>query len=277
MQCLDFGTLLNNRGLVKIMRLLIVISFMLFVSGCSSINDRVDRSPQPSVRATTPPPQRVIKPRPLPKIPEIQAPKVAQPHTYKRAEPVRRPPVKPHYKVTTKPKYKAPVVGRYPGGSSPQVSHPPLSVTKPAIKKKPVVATAPKLEDEGLEIDPYANIPENADDRGTGRSASSPAVQTLLVRAYADAKLGRTDAAISKLERGLRIEPQNPKLWNQLAELHYKKGHYQQAITMAKKAINYSASDQEMTDKNWRLIAKVAKKSGNSRAMAEVNEYNKRH
>jgi tetratricopeptide (TPR) repeat protein len=137
-----------------------------------------------------------------------------------------------------------------------------------------VVATA--AEPEELDIDPYANIPENAEDRGTGRSGSSPAVETLLVRAYADAKLGRTDAAISKLERGLRIEPQNPKLWNQLAELHYKKGNYEQAITMAKKAINYSANDKEMTDKNWRFISKVAKKSGDSRAMAEVNEYNKR-
>ncbi|HFC92176.1 MAG TPA: tetratricopeptide repeat protein [Leucothrix mucor] len=258
------------------MRLLIIISFMLFVSGCSSINDRVGRSPQPSVRATTPPPQRVIKPRVLPKIPEVQAPNVAKPYAYKRAVPVRRSPAKPRYKVTTKPKYKAPVVGRYPSGSSPQVTRTPVSKTKPAIRKKSVVATAPEPEDDGLEIDPYANIPENAEDRRAGRSASSPAVQTLLVRAYADAKLGRTDAAISKLERGLRIEPQNPKLWNQLAELHYKKGHYQQAITMAKKAINYSASDQEMTDKNWRLISEVAKKSGNSRAMAEVNEYNKR-
>jgi hypothetical protein len=259
------------------MRLFIVISFVLLLSGCASINDRVDRTPEPSARAAAPPPQRVIiRPRPLPTIPEISAPVVAPPHTYKRVEPVRRPPVKPRYKVTAKPKYKAPIVGRYPSGASPQVTQTPIAVNKPAIEKKPVVATAPEPEDEGLDIDPYANIPENADDRGTGRSSSSPAVEALLVRAYADAKLGRTDAAISKLERGLRIEPQNPKLWNQLAELHYKKGNYQQAITMAKKAINFSSSDKEMTAKNWRLISKVAKKSGDSRAMAEVNEYNKR-
>ncbi|MCK5917301.1 MAG: tetratricopeptide repeat protein, partial [Cocleimonas sp.] len=245
---------------------------------CSSINDRVDRSSQPPVRAATPPPQRVIiRPRPLPQIPEIQAPKIVKPHTYKRAEPIRRPvKVKPRYKVRSKPTYKAPVVGRYPSGSSPQVTQTKIPVIKPVIEKKPVIAAVPKPEDEGLEIDPYANIPENADDRGTGRSGSSPAVETLLVRAYADAKLGRTDAAMSKLERGLRIEPQNPKLWNQLAELHYKKGNYQQAISMAKKAINYSSSDKDMTNKNWRLISKVAKKSGDSRAMAEVNEYNKR-
>jgi hypothetical protein len=265
-------------GLVKIMRLFVVISFMLFLNGCTSINNRVNRAPEPSARVVTPPPQRVItRPKPfLPAIPEISAPAVTPPYTYKRVEPVRRLPVKPRYKVTAKPKYKTPVVGRYPSGASPQVTQVPIAANKPVIKKKPVIATVPDSEDEGLDIDPYANIPENADDRGMGRSSSSPAVEALLVRAYADAKLGRTDAAISKLERGLRIEPQNPKLWNQLAELHYKKGNYQQAITMAKKAINLSSSDKEMTAKNWRLISKVAKTSGDSRAMAEVNEYNKR-
>jgi len=70
---------------------------------------------------------------------------------------------------------------------------------------------------------------------------------------------------MGKLERGLRIEPQNPKLWNQLAELHYKSGNYQQAITMAKKAINFSSNNQQMTAKNWKLISKIAKDSATSR------------
>lgn len=259
------------------MRLLIVIGVMFLVSGCANL-DTLRSTPQPTMRTVKPEPPRMIQPRPLPDIPEIQAPRVVIPHSYKRAP--TRPPKRPAYKVRMKPKYKAPTVGRYPGSSSPKISNTPISVqTIEAEQQAPLksVKPAPELNDDSVDIDPYANIPENAGDKGVRRSTvSSPAVETLLVRAYADAKLGRTDAAMSKLERGLRMEPQNPKLWNQLAELHYKKGNYKQAIAMAKKAINYSSSNEEMTEKNWHLISEVAERSGDSRAMAEVNEYKKR-
>ena len=273
------------------MRLLLVMSFfMLFVSGCANI-EPIERNNQ-SVRyreRPTPPP--VVTSNVLSQLPEVQAPtsRVLKPYRYNRATDrvtnrattnratdrattnsttrVKPKPSKLRYKVKVKPKYKAPVVQRYP------------SSTSPSISTLPDVETS--AENEGIEIDPYANIPENIDDKQIGsistrRSGSSPAVEALLVRAYADAKLGRTDAAMIKLERGLRIEPQNPKLWNQLAELHYKKGNYQQAITMVKKAINFSSNNEEMTAKNWRLLSDVAQKSGDNNAMTEVNEYNKR-
>ena len=256
------------------MRLFIVVSFMFLLAGCSNLNI----SPPVTARAPVrqPPPVRVVKPT-LPKIPEIKAPVLIKPYQYKRATVIKRPPVvrRPKYKVKTKPKYKAPVVTRYPRSITV-----PTVTTKNNKKSKPVEKTKrlpPKNTDTGLDIDPYANIPESAEDKGTGRPASSPAVEALLARAYTDAKLGHTEAAMIKLERALRIEPQNPKLWNQLAELHYKKGNYQQAITMAKKAISLSADDKEMTDKNWKFISKVAEKSGNNQALSEADEYNKRH
>ncbi|MCK5813410.1 MAG: tetratricopeptide repeat protein [Cocleimonas sp.] len=248
------------------MRLLVVISFMLLLGGCSGLDNRPERTPHPPVL--------IVKPMPAPKIPEIKAPKIVKvnPYRYNRSSTIKHRPIsRPKYKVTTKPKYKAPIIGRYPRPGSAQRQTAPQNRTSTTRKTKAIA-----LEDTPVDIDPYANIPENADDKGSGRAASSPAVEALLVRAYADAKLGRTNAAMRKLERGLRIEPQNPKLWNQLAELHYKKGSYQQAIAMAKKAISLSASDKEMTDKNWQFISKVAEKSKNSHAMSEVNEYKKR-
>jgi tetratricopeptide (TPR) repeat protein len=263
------------------MRLLLVMSFfMLFVSGCANIEpiERANQSTRYGERAMRP---QVVTSRVLPQLPEVQAPvsRVLKPYRYNRATDrainnramggkigVKPKPLKSRYKVKVKPKNKAPVIQRYPSGTSPQVS------TLPAAE--------PSAKNEGVEIDPYASIPENMEDKQIGSistrpSSSSPAVEALLVRAYADAKLGRIDVAMIKLERGLRIEPQNPKLWNQLAELHYKKGNYQQAITMVKKAINFSSNNEEMTTKNWRLLSDVAQKSGDSSAMAEVNEYNK--
>ncbi len=256
---------------MNLFRLFATLGFVFLITGCASLDSPASRpSPKPQAR--------VVKPAPA--VPEIQAPRVVKPYAYSGAKVVikrPRPAPKPKTRYQA-PKYKAPKVQRYPGTPSRQtkVITPPAP---PKIKEKKVLkAEAP--EDEGLDIDPYASIPDNADDRGASRASaksSSPAIEALMVRAYADAKLGRTDAAMSKLERGLRIEPQNPKLWYQLAELHYQTGDYQQAIVMAKKAINFSSNNDQMVSKNWQLISKVAKKSGDGRAMAEVNEYNKRH
>ncbi|MCK5902064.1 MAG: tetratricopeptide repeat protein [Cocleimonas sp.] len=264
-------------------RLLVLSSFiLLLLNACSA--------PAPKNSPRLPP--RVEKPIQAPHIPEIKRPKPVKQYHYKRGKkakprryaPMRR--VKPKVRLKPPREYKKTKVQRYPGLRPSVKGAVKVAPTKPAttvtkiqpitVIKKPTKKIEPP-EDKGLDIDPYANIPENSEDKSRGRSAeSSPAVQALLVQAYADAKLGRRDAAMSKLERGLRIEPQNPKLWYQLAELHYAAGDYQQAITMAKKAINFSENDAQMKGKNWDFISKVAKRSGDRRTLSEADDYKKR-
>lgn len=236
-----------------------VLSLTLVVTGCAGVGNVVS--------TTRPAQARVIQPAPY--VPELKAPVVARPHTYQAT--VKRPTavVKPRPRVRSQ--YNKPVVNRYPG-TAPKVMTPKIAPPPQVVVPKPAPALTQRPEDEGVDVDPYANIPDGEE----VSQSTSPVVEALLVRAYADTKLGRLDAAMGKLERGLRIEPQNPKLWYQLAEVNYKAGNYQQAITMAKKAIDLSSRDEEMMGKNWEFISKVARKSGNNGALAEAEAYNRR-
>ena len=101
---------------------------------------------------------------------------------------------------------------------------------------------------------------------------SSTALKTLLLKARADLAVGNSQSAITSLERGLRIESQNPQAWHLLAQAHYDQSNYQQSISMAKKSIRYSA-DSELTGKNWALIKKAGERSGDTVVVKEALNY----
>ena len=58
---------------------------------------------------------------------------------------------------------------------------------------------------------------------------------------------GRTDAAVEKLERAIGIDPNNPYAYYYLAETHFSRGAYDQAVNFADKAALLSAR----IDSNW--------------------------
>jgi predicted Zn-dependent protease len=135
-----------------------------------------------------------------------------------------------------------------------------------------------------VDADPYASIPESGStstnttniassiDTKPLTEKSSPAVKSLMLRARADLSIGKTQSAISKLERGLRIESQNPNIWHLLAKAQYDQSNHQQAITMAKKSIRYSDSDR-LIAQNWTLIQKSGEKSDDAIAIKEALDY----
>lgn len=131
-----------------------------------------------------------------------------------------------------------------------------------------------------VDIDPYASIPENnsvsvkptiTEPRN---SETSPAVKSLMASARADIAIGRSQSAVSKLERGLRIESRNPQLWHLLAKAHYAQSDYQQTISMARKSIRYAADD-DLIAQNWKLIKQAGERSGDTTAVKEALDYSK--
>ena len=66
--------------------------------------------------------------------------------------------------------------------------------------------------------------------------SGNKAVIALLDRAQIDNEAGQREAAGASLERALRIEPRNPWLWLELAQLRLAQGQYAQAITLARKS-----------------------------------------
>src|SRR5258708_28319665 len=59
----------------------------------------------------------------------------------------------------------------------------------------------------------------------------SIAIAGLMESARADTAVGRLANAAASLERALRIEPRNPRLWHELAGVRLQQGDYAQADT----------------------------------------------
>ena len=166
---------------------------------------------------------------------------------------------------------------------------------KPEPLESPVevekLATKVEIEDfseNELDIDPFADVPEREVLTMTRKGEAPPppprstqsmsrAAKALSLAAKAEAAIGRNDAAINKVERALRIEPQSPELWHQLAGLNFKVGRYDQAIGLARKALPMASGRRDLLDKNLDLMSKAAVKTGNTSVFKEVLDYKKQN
>jgi len=99
--------------------------------------------------------------------------------------------------------------------------------------------------------------PTPAPATGSVPGAPSVAIAGLMESARADAGAGRYAKAAASLERALRIEPRNPRLWHELARVRLKQGEYQQAESIAARSNSWAAGDSALRAENWRLIAEA--------------------
>ena len=82
--------------------------------------------------------------------------------------------------------------------------------------------------------------------------------------ARADVAAGRLANAAASLERALRIEPRNPRLWQELARVRLKQGQYAQAESVAARSNSWAGSDSALRAENWRLIAEAREARGDA-------------
>jgi tetratricopeptide (TPR) repeat protein len=92
----------------------------------------------------------------------------------------------------------------------------------------------------------------------------SAAIAGLLDDARADAEAGRLTNAAASLERALRIEPRNPRLWQELARVRLKQGEYAQAESTAARSNSWAGGDNRLRAENWRLIAQAREARGDA-------------
>ena len=92
--------------------------------------------------------------------------------------------------------------------------------------------------------------------------SDSNAVVALAESARADTDGGNFIKAAAALERALRIEPRNPRLWHELAQLKFKEGDYAQATSMAARSNTWAGTDKMLRAANWRLIGEARRSLG---------------
>lgn len=82
----------------------------------------------------------------------------------------------------------------------------------------------------------------------------SVAVAGLMDSARTDAAAGRLAEAAATLERALRIEPRNPRLWQELARVRLQQADFAQAESLAQRSNSWAGSDSALRAENARII-----------------------
>ncbi len=90
------------------------------------------------------------------------------------------------------------------------------------------------------------------------------AVAGLIQNARTDVAAGRLTNAAATIERALRIEPRNPRLWRELALVRLKQGEYVQAESVAARSNSWAGNDNTLRAENWRLIAQAREARGDA-------------
>ncbi len=90
----------------------------------------------------------------------------------------------------------------------------------------------------------------------------SIAVAGLMESARAETAAGNLASAAASLERAIRIEPRNPRLWHELARVRLKQGQYAQAESDPARSNSWAGDDRALRAENWRLIAESRRARG---------------
>jgi len=89
----------------------------------------------------------------------------------------------------------------------------------------------------------------------TGDEPMSPVVTKLVAIAGDQRRVGNWASAASSLERALRIEPRNGRLWSWLAQVRYDQKAWQKAVQLAAKSNTLSGGNFNLLRQNWVLMA----------------------
>ena len=83
------------------------------------------------------------------------------------------------------------------------------------------------------------------------------AIAGLMDSARADAASGKLVQAAATLERALRIEPRNPRLWHELARVRLRQGDGDQAANLAARSNSFAGGDSQLRAANQAIIEQV--------------------
>ena len=114
----------------------------------------------------------------------------------------------------------------------------------PASSQQPSPAPAP--QEQQLPAPPPERLPPPR--------AETTAVAGLMESARADSAAGRLSNAAATLERALRIEPRNARLWHDLAQVRLQQREYSQAEQLAARSNLFAGNDADLRAANQRLI-----------------------
>ena len=117
-------------------------------------------------------------------------------------------------------------------------------------------APIPAPEPGQREVDTRVRTPAQQEKAGVQVfPLENPAVASLQADASAAEHSGQLDQAAMLLERALRIQPRNPELLQNMAEVQLQLEDYRQALNFASRSYDLGPRVGEICSRNWRTIS----------------------
>lgn len=120
-----------------------------------------------------------------------------------------------------------------------------------------------------------ATSPEERAFPSSASPSNTKAVSTLVATARSDAAAGRLSNAAASMERAIRLEPRNARLWHELAMVRFKQGEFAQAEQMAMRSNALIERDASLRAQNWQLVAQSREARGDTAGARSAVELSK--
>ena len=121
-----------------------------------------------------------------------------------------------------------------------------------------------------------ATPPEQASWPGWPAQSNRKAVASLMDQARMEVSAGRMGNGAASMERAIRLEPKNARLWQELARLRLSQRDYVQAEHVAMRSNTLTRGDYAMRAENWDIIAQAREARGDAAGARSARELAKR-
>lgn len=138
-----------------------------------------------------------------------------------------------------------------PTGRAPAPVPLPAPILRPESAPLPAPIPVPLPDQAVRSSRDFVPVPEE------GKAAG-----TLLASARQSVRSGQLGQAEMMLERALRLEPRNARLWHEMAQVKYGQQEYGQVVQFCIKSNSLAGKDYGLIQQNWRLMEKAYMKSG---------------
>ncbi|HQS01727.1 MAG TPA: tetratricopeptide repeat protein [Halothiobacillus sp.] len=151
---------------------------------------------------------------------------------------------------------------------APVYPQPPIP---PAVQSHPLIM--PQMQEQRLP-NATSNPPATQDTPYSPSmqampTASAPAVIALVTRAEAQTAAGDLGGAEATLERAVQIQPNNPRLWLDFAQLRLAQNQPAEAEQFALRAVQYAVGNNGLRAA-WLMVAKTRDAQGNAQGAADA-------
>ena len=131
-------------------------------------------------------------------------------------------------------------------------------IVPPPVKKESLEPDSlSKKEDKISEPPPNKTLHISPENNKNTPVSDNRAVLALVGKAQQKFHQGNKKSAAASIERALRIEPRNAKLWQQLAVIRLQQKKYRQAEQLAKKSNHFTKKNRYLQIQNWDIIARA--------------------